>query len=105
MSATGQDSVAAPVHSGVGEVPICYEDLLRAVGHLLDTEGWGEIRILETPAGLRITARHRHEPESRPVSFALEGAHLAALVRAAHARRGSGKASALLAAADAARRG
>ena len=81
-----------------------YEDMLRAVGHLLDTEGWQDIRILETPEGLRITARHAGEPDARPTSFTLEGPHLDGLIRAQRGRKGGSRASALLAAADAARR-
>jgi hypothetical protein len=82
-----------------------YEDMLRAVGHLLDTESWQDIRILETPNGLRITARHAGEPDSRPVSFTIEGPHLDGLIRAQRARKGASRASALLAAADAVQRG
>jgi hypothetical protein len=82
-----------------------YEDMLRAVGHLLDTEGWQDIRLLETPDGLRITARHAGEPDARPTSFTLEGPHLTGLVRAQRGRSGGGRAGALLAAADAAQHG
>lgn len=79
-----------------------YEDLFRVIGHLLDTEGWREVRLVETPDGIRIAARRQGEGGDKPVSFALGGPQLDAMLRAARRRRGSGRASALLAAADAA---
>ncbi len=46
-----------------------YQDLLRAVGYLLDRDGWRDIALTEEPAGL--TVRGTRPAETRRVEAAL----------------------------------
>ena len=87
------------------QAPPRYEEIFRAIGHLLDSEGWCNVCLREHGDGVQIMAQHANDPAGAPVAFALDRGALRDLVLAGQARRGAGRASMLLAAADAAMRG
>lgn len=82
-----------------------YEEMLRAIGHLLDAEGWCNICLRQHGSAIHIMAQQTQDPAGSPVAFALTRGELAELIAANRARRGTGRATVLLAAADAAQRG
>ena len=65
-----------------------YQDLLRALGHLLDQEGWRQVRITEQPHGIVVTGSRADAMRTRPAALQLTHAELDGLVRAAHRQRG-----------------
>ena len=71
-----------------------YQDLLRALGRLLDQEGWRQVRITEQPHGVVVTGSRGDAEQRGPVTLRLTRAELDGLVRAAHRQRGCGRASA-----------
>ena len=67
-----------------------YQDLLRALGRLLDEEGWRDVLMLEQPNGFVLSGRRPDRPGEGVVVRRLTRVEVYALVRAAHRRRGSG---------------
>ena len=49
-TAPGQSHTASAAHSG--EQPVPYEELLRVLGHLVDTGDWHEVVVVETNGGV-----------------------------------------------------
>ena len=77
---------------GVGS--LSYEEKLRAIGHLIDEQGWQAICLLEIPEGLLVRGlgAGTRLPDALPVSETrlVEPARMAALVAAAGQRRRAG---------------
>jgi hypothetical protein len=67
-----------------------YQDLLRALGRLLDEEGWRDVLVLEQPTGFVISGRRPDRPGEGVAVRRLTRVEVYALVRAAHRRRGTG---------------
>jgi len=65
---------------GGGHLGIPYQDLLRAVGRVLDREGWCDLRLLTEPGGLLVQVRGVAHKWRGFVAYRLTGAALRALV-------------------------
>src|SRR4051812_13958179 len=76
------------------------EELLAAVGHLLDAEGWELLGMARRGDGLRLQLRPLADSTSAPFSYELGEARLRLLVRDARLRRTAQRARVLLAVAD-----
>ena len=77
---------------GVGS--LSYEEKLRAIGHLIDEQGWQAICLMEIPEGLlmRGLGAGTRLPDGLPVSETrlVEPARMAGLVAVARQRRRAG---------------
>jgi len=67
-----------------------YQDLLRALGRLLDEEGWRDVLMLEQPTCFVISGRRPDRPGEGVAVRRLTRIEAYTLVRAAHRRRGTG---------------
>ncbi len=67
-----------------------YQDLLRALGRLLDEEGWRDVLMLEQPTGFVLSGRRPDRPGEGVTVRRLTRVEVYTLVRAAHRRRGTG---------------
>ena len=67
-----------------------YQDLLRALGRLLDEEGWRDVLVLEQPSGFVISGSRANRPGEGAAVRRLTRVEAYTLVRAAHRRRGAG---------------
>jgi hypothetical protein len=76
------------------------EELLAAVGHLLDAEGWELLGMARRGDGLQLQLRPLADSTSAPFSYELGEARLRLLVRDARLRRTAQRARVLLAVAD-----
>jgi hypothetical protein len=78
------------------------EDLLAAVGHLLDAEGWELLALARREDGLRLELRLANDPAAPPFTYEVGEARLRLLVHDARLRRTAQRARILLAVADSA---
>ena len=65
-----------------------YQDLLRAVGRLLDREGWRDVALAEEPEGLRVRGTRPAGAERAAAELRLTLEDLARLRREAQQQRG-----------------
>ena len=65
-----------------------YQDLLRAVGQLLDREGWRDVALAEEPEGLSVRGTRPAGVERAAAELRLTLEDLARLRREAHEQRG-----------------
>ena len=65
-----------------------YQDLLRAVGRLLDREGWRDVALAEEPEGLSVRGTRPAGVERAAAELRLTLEDLARLRREAHEQRG-----------------
>ena len=71
-----------------------YQDLLRALGHLIDQEGWREVLIIEKPWGFVVCGSPANPRIGEPAARRFPHAELSRLVRDARRQRGRGRAQA-----------
>ena len=70
---------------------LSYQDLLRAIGRVLDQEQWEEVSLVESDSALFLRGT-RLGPEGRePVVLRLAASDLAHLLKAARSQRGQGR--------------
>ena len=67
-----------------------YQDLLRALGHALDHQGWRDLRLVEDDSGLVLQGRLTGDLAGGFVTEQLTAADSLAFLHEAYQRRGSG---------------
>ncbi len=71
-----------------GDAGVPYQDLLRAIGRVLDAEGWRDLRLVEQPQGLVVQVTRAGRLRRGFSTYRLSGEHLQTLVQRTAARRG-----------------
>lgn len=101
MGWRGMDTAGLRARRGTDDLwPPRREELLAAVGHLLDAEGWELIALVRRGDGLQMELHQAAEPGGERFLHELSEARLQELVREARVRRSGQRARLLLAAAD-----
>ncbi len=67
---------------------VSYQDLLRAIGRVLDAEGWRDVRLVEQPQGLVVQVTRAGRLLRGFHTYRLPAERVEALVEATSARRG-----------------